>query len=632
MDLGNLARRAADDASVLEAMQSLDTTQLRVLEAFACLREATVDEIERGLPDPAQDVRAAARRLWSMGLVWGTDELRIVRAAGEAFGPHPCGLAAAGHRDLAPGQVHEAARDVPPDQLGRWVWIDPVVDHPHRLLTARGEVHVLSREASLVLRDGMLLQAAEPRPQLSPAPSRPQGLSMWGPVAGVRYVLLALQREPLPWNPSRGVPRRALADRAEGMAVPMEHLAAWLELGAQAGLIGGRDQRALPTDAAAVWLASGPASMWSALLAAWLDSDRPLAECLPDGRGVLTANGVARYASLKAHILQCWPRDSVVGPDELAATVAWSRPKLHAAALRAGDIHGEVQLLGLVESGVATGAMDALPGDPIAAARTIPAVAQGPSLIVQPDRTIIAPLSIDTPTWRLLDDIATVESWGPVTVHRLDPARQRVSGRVPEEIVQRLRESSRTPLPQAVEYGVRDAQQSGATVRPATVVRCAEDSVERVAAIGFEQVGPRTFTTDLPVGEARERLAGVGICAVDEDPPGTAPALDYPGTAPRGDPAAVRRLAHFLAEPATAPEGVPSELAPADPATIGGVCREAIDRQGSIWLQYTEDGSTKVDLVEPLQLRSGTVSGWSHTCGRTVAVPVSRITAHGPTS
>jgi hypothetical protein len=98
MDIGNLARRAADDASVLEAMQSLDTTALRVLEAFACLREATVDQISQGLPDRAQEVRAAARRLWSMALVWGTEELRVVRAAGEAFGPHPCGLAAAGHQ------------------------------------------------------------------------------------------------------------------------------------------------------------------------------------------------------------------------------------------------------------------------------------------------------------------------------------------------------------------------------------------------------------------------------------------------------------------------------------------------------------------------------------------------------
>jgi hypothetical protein len=248
---------------------------------------------------------------------------------------------------------------------------------------------------------------------------------------------------------------------------------------------------------------------------------------------------------------------------------------------------------------------------------------------VQPDRTIIAPLNLDTATWRLLDDIASVESWGPVTVHRLDPARQRASGRAPEDIVLRLQALSRTPLPQAVEYGVRDAQQSSATVRRATVVRCAQESVDRLAGLGFDQVGPRTFTTDLSVSQARERLAGAGVSAVDDDPPGPAPALDYPSTSRRGDPGAVQRLAQCLAQPDTEPRDVPSQLVPADPAAIGGVCRDVIDRQGRIWLQYLEDDTTKIELVEPLELRSGTVSGWSHTSGHTVAVPVSRITAHG---
>ncbi|MCU0298325.1 MAG: hypothetical protein MUF33_07365, partial [Candidatus Nanopelagicales bacterium] len=70
-DLSELARRAADDASVLEALQSLTTVQLRVLEVFACIHEGTIEDVLQGLPDDPTQVRAAVDRLWHMALLWG---------------------------------------------------------------------------------------------------------------------------------------------------------------------------------------------------------------------------------------------------------------------------------------------------------------------------------------------------------------------------------------------------------------------------------------------------------------------------------------------------------------------------------------------------------------------------------
>ena len=96
-DLGQLAKRAADDASVLEALQSLTTTELRVLEVFSSLQNATIEEVLEVLPDDDVLIREAVTRLREMALLWGWPQLHPIRCAREAFGAHPCGLAGAGH-------------------------------------------------------------------------------------------------------------------------------------------------------------------------------------------------------------------------------------------------------------------------------------------------------------------------------------------------------------------------------------------------------------------------------------------------------------------------------------------------------------------------------------------------------
>lgn len=125
-DLGQLARRAADDASVLEAMQSLTTPEVRVLAVFASVHEAGVAQVEAALPQDA-DVAGSVASLWTRALLWGGPDLyRIARAAQQAFGPFPCGLAAESHVVPDEQAIREAADETPPDQLRVWVWDSPV--------------------------------------------------------------------------------------------------------------------------------------------------------------------------------------------------------------------------------------------------------------------------------------------------------------------------------------------------------------------------------------------------------------------------------------------------------------------------------------------------------------------------
>lgn len=631
-DVSQLARRAADDASVLEAMQSLTTTQLRVLEAFACLHETTSDDVVRGLPDDPDAVTGAVAQLWSMALLWGGPHShRIVRAAQQAFGPHPCGLAAAGHSAIVdPPSVRATAAGVDAGELERLVWHDPVLGSPHPLAVPRGEQFTVPRETALVLRDGKLLAPVAGPPAHPAAPAAP-GHSLWTPVAGVRYVLTHLSRDPLPWNPARGVSRRTLTDRANTMAVPVDDLLVWLELAAAAGLVGGAADSVRLTAAADPWLRSEPAQMWTVLIGAWLDSDRPLASCQPEALGCLTTTGVPRTAHHRHHVLTVWPGGVTLDAEGLARTVAWERPRMQEAAEQAGQFFGEALHLGLVEAGVATAALELLPGD-VAQAAGYLAAAQTTGLIVQPDHTVIAPVAIDTATWELLQELAHLESWGPVTMHRIEPARLRaaVSGHSPDEIIARLSAASRTPLPQAVEYLVRDAARgSAARVYQATMVEAMPEDAVALRELGLAEVAPQVFTSDLPVDVVNRRLAAAGIVTTGLAEHVVAQPLDYPRAAPAPDEQAVSRLVgHLLGDEAEVDEQAP-QLQDADPDTMADVCRRAISTDQRLWLRYSEGDQTRTDLIEPIDLRSGLLTGWSLSAGRTVSVPLSRIAAHG---
>jgi hypothetical protein len=368
--------------------------------------------------------------------------------------------------------------------------------------------------------------------------------------------------------------------------------------------------------------------MWSTLIEAWLDSDRMLPRCRPDELGAGTAPGRPRTALHRRHILQCWPEGRVTA-DLLRAHLAWCRPRMVEAAEQSADVLTEVEMLGLVVGGLPTEALATLPGDVAAAAAALPAPVNG-GLIVQPDLTVIAPLNLDAQTWTLLHEVSRVESWGPVVMHRIDPPliRAAVGSRAPDDLLSRLATASRTPLPQSLEYLVRDAARS----RPvrlwhATLLRAGEQDAETLRDLGLDELAPGTFTSPQAVDVVRERLerAGLGIEAVTPAEPGTP--LEFPRVAGH-DPRAVDRLVTRLVGSDRVDEPPPA-LHPADPATLAATFQQAVADGRSLWLEFREGDATLTHLVEPLDVRSGKVSGWSLTAGRSVTVPLSRIAATG---
>lgn len=629
-DLSQLARRAGDDASVLEAMQLLDRTELRVLEVFAAVHEATVAQVVALIDEGDEEVASAVDRLWMLALLWGGPTYRIVRAAQQAFGPYPCGLAPAGHVQPDGQTVAEDAETFDPDDLRDLVWHNPVRESPHALLTSRGDVNVLPREAALVLRRGRFL----PEPPAPPeVPESPQatGQFLWAPLSGVRYLLTELTARPLACHETRGVSRRTVADRAESMRVPVQDLMVWLELAAVAGLIGVDDGSVRPTAEAPRWLRATPHQMWSTLITAWLDSDRLLTWARPEELGCLTTTVRPRTSTHRRQVISVWPARSRLDTEALVDVVRSRRPRMHEAAEQATDFHAEVHALGLAEAGVATSALELLPTDVESASRQVSPAQARATLIIQPDHTVIAGADIDTPTWELLYATTSVESWGPVTTHRFDPGRIRlaVTGRDPEHLLEQLREASRTPLPQSVEYLFTDAARGSAVrLSRATLVEVNPADIDSVRDLGFSQLTDRVFSTDLDESVVRTMLNEAGITATQAKRLPAATPLDYAGPPPPPDSHAVSRLVARLVGSAESQHDPPADLLDADPGTMADVCRSAIQSTSALWLSYSEDGRNRVELIEPVDLRSGTLTGWSISGNRAVQVALSRIAGY----
>lgn len=624
-DLSELARRAADDASVLEAMQSLSTPELRVLEVYACLHEAPASVVADALAEPEAAVAPVVDQLWDRGLLWGGAPLfRIVRAAQQAFGPHPCGLGPLAPSDPDPDEVRASALDVEAEDLHRLVWESPVTASPTALSVPRGEEFVVPRQSALILREGRFLPpAASPPPVEHVDP--PPAIGLWAPLAGVRHLLTELHRTPMAWHSTRGVSRRVLTDWAAGMSLPHDELVAWLELAVAAGLAGPAGDELRPTPAASTWLRQDPTQMWLTLVGAWLDSDRLLLRCRPDELGAGTTAGQPRTASHRRHILRHWP----VGRADVRAHLAWSLPRMVAAREQIDDIAAELAVLGLLVGDLPSAALDSLPDDPGQAVTAVPP-AQEAGLIVQPDLTVIAPLNVDTTTWRLLSDLSRLESWGPVTTHRLDPGliRSAVGTCEPDELLARLAAASRTPLPQSLEYLVRDAaRHQPVRLWQATLARAVGDEAEALRDLGLQEVGPATFSSPEPMDVVRRRLEDAGVAIeADEQTPRAVP-LEYPHASAH-DPQAVDRLvSHLVAEDRV--QADPPPLRPVDPATVAARCQQAIAAGERLWLECREAGSTLTQLVEPFELRSGRVSGWSLRDGRTVTITLARVSAIG---
>lgn len=533
---------------------------------------------------------------------------------------------------------------------------------------------VLPREVALALREGRTHRepATRPAPPPAPVPRDPDAdgaLAAEEAVRRVAALIGLLDAAPAALLRSGGVGQRET--RRVGAELGVADPGSLLELAATAGLIADDGEEApavVPTRAADEWLRADLPERWAHLATAWLAGERAdwLVGTRGDGGALLGPLDPAlhrpRVAALRRRVLALLaetPLDAV----GLAEVLAWTTPRVPVPEAAVAAIRAQATDLGLLVGPAVTtpGRAVLAAADPPVDPGTGPAGTPAPDaaaalaaalpapvsdLLLQGDLTGVVPGRPDPGLAAALDRLAVVESRGAATTVRFTEASIRAAlddGLTGDQALALLTARSRTPVPQALEYLVRDVarRHGGTRVGAATAYLRAEDPAllagleddRALRHLGLVRLAPTVLASRAAPAAVLAALRERGLAPVLEGPEGTVAARRArrrrAGPERADDAAATARRAVALAERLlrAAPEPEPGTP---DPVGALGLLREAAEAGREVWLELAGPGGTTVRRVRPLTVDAGRVRALDPERESELTVAVHRVVAVTP--
>ncbi len=425
----------------------------------------------------------------------------------------------------------------------------------------------LPREVAVALLGGVRAPFA-PHPPQPPdgrsAPGDVDGSAQAAAIAAAAQIdrlLAACAAQPLSLRKAGGVAVRETKRAAKAAGVEERIARLWLDLCAQADLLGVLSERpqrvrgrrgnqpeppsaAMPTTAYDDWLRLSPAERLAPIVAAWAATneiftywpdpdDTPVALVQPADQ---TAVGL-RHGVLEA--LDAAPGAAVPYVLERAR---WHRPHhvgdgLQVAERVRATLH-EAELLGVVAHGALTrvgrAVLDLLrdgrpwqaAGEPLRRALTELLPQARSTAIFQADLTAMAGGAPSPGLAELLDATADRESEGHAVVWRFTPATVRRaldSGHTTDDLLARLTEIAESPIPQPLEYLIKDVGRTHGrmrVVRSGCCVRSDDEPLldELVRARGLRKLGLRRIAPTVLISSVSERETLDGLRAAGYTP------------------------------------------------------------------------------------------------------------------
>jgi Helicase conserved C-terminal domain len=540
-DPGQLGPSVAELAKIAVTMEQLARIAGRLgLEVPAGTRKAElVALVSGGLADPAVVAAALvaagepARRLLDQALA-GQGPITVMGVGDGRFARHP---------DAEPAS-----------------WL---LDHGLLLPTTYSQF-VVPREARIGLRGGVVFPDWPPPPRVEPLDPVPDAAVRAG-AAAMRLVLAAegligrLDRDPLPLTQSGTVAVRDLKRLARELELHDDELAVLADLLVEAGLLtvgGSWEHRSLGLRAEAdAWLAGPRTARWAELAAAWRGSELAFEDHLAQRHGLAAggaeparalggnrrSSALVRRRGLLAALTDL-PRGAAAELAELADLLAWRqpltwpRPDGHRGA--AALVMEAAKLLGLaVESGgrVAPGPAAAAWVDGADTAELAERMRQelvdgSDRLLIAGDLTVVAPDGLAPAVAARLGQLADREQGGTWRVHEPTLRRAFDEGATSDELLDFLRDHTATPLPQALEYLIKDTARRHGRLRvggaatylrgdPALVAAAVRSSGGR--QLGLRELAPGVAVTSQPQHDLLAALRKSGELPLAEEPDGT---------------------------------------------------------------------------------------------------------------
>ena len=558
-DIASLAVRACSAPSLARAIDSLNQWQFQVLEAAASLNEPFLEKSVIALTE--KEAKGALEHLVMVGLVYPSDDgMRLPTQLRDVIGTEPAGLGPASMAKLKLSELDDAPADAK-KVLERLVWGPPRgsvgdIKNPGPgvnwllekkfLVPLDQRTVILPREVAIALRGGKIhKERFIKQPALSGAKRIEQQINL-AAIANVSTVLRWVEEllnfwadEPADALRAGGLGVRDLKIISTHLGVDESCTAFVAELAYLASLISiDADDRILPSNKFDIWLMQTPADRWQMLASQWLITSR-----VSGLVGRVEAKNVAALgpeldrvnaARVRALTLELLRENQGVAPEwnSFKEVLSWRAPVRRNSSLQdelAEWTLREAEWLGITGQGALSkyGAQF-LAGDDLSAINEdLPKTVD--HILIQSDNTAIAPGPLEHEISQALAMMAEIESRGGATVYRFTESTIRRAldhGKTGDEIKTFLVKTSKTPMPQPLEYLIADVAKKHGKLRvgnTSSFIRCEDTALisqimndKKLEILSLRRIAPEVVICDMDATDAMRVLRECGYLPAGE--------------------------------------------------------------------------------------------------------------------
>jgi hypothetical protein len=687
-DIASLAVRASSIPSLVRAIDSLNKWQLQVLEAAAVLSEPfTEKELLQHTDKSAKFVLAA---LADRALIYlGHDGYRIPNNVRDVLGNEIAGLGTPALKKLKLKDLADAPA-ASKKVLDAMVWGPPRgavadVKKPNpglKWLMDQGFVSpvnqqtvVLHREVAIALRGNKVhreLQMVQPEVIGRKVEAKNVQLASISNITTflrwIEEVLNFWGQEPATALRAGGIGVRDLRSLTEHLGVETECASFIIEVAYISGLVTiDPDDRVLPTHQFDIWLSQAASVKWENLVSAWLITSRMSGlAAAPMGPELDRSSA----ATIRRKVLSIIEGAEGISPalSSLVAATQWSLPYRRTGGIPAeqiGWIAREAEWLGITGQGALSqyGKLLLAGEDLDIVDADLPKTVD--HILIQSDNTAIAPGPLEHELSQELDLIADIESRGAATVFRFSESSLRRGldhGRTGEEILAFLKKTSKTPVPQPLEYLIGDISKKHGKLRvgnASSFIRCEDTALitqiikdKKVEALGLRRIAPEVLICTHDAHDAMNILRAAGYLPAGEDSQGlllSGPRIQRAQTKAR-PPRIVGEFEqperHLLetairtirtGEKSSAKQStlrdISTEALGSLPRTTANETLELLTRYltetpaKSLSIGYADNnGLVSHRIIDPLKISSGSLMAKDHATGEVLTFRIPRIT------
>ena len=696
-DIASLAVRACSAPSLARAIDSLNQWQFQVLEAAASVNEPFLEKNVIALTD--KEAKTALEHLVTIGLVYPSEDgMRLPTQLRDVIGTEPAGLGPASMAKLKLSDLDDAPADAK-KVLDRLVWGPPrgsvgEIKNPGPgvtwllekkfLVPLDQRTVILPREVAIALRGGKIhKERFIKQPVLSGAKRNESQVNL-AAIANVSTVLRWVEEllnfwadEPADALRAGGLGVRDLKIISTHLGVDESCTAFVAELAYLASLISfDADDRILPSNKFDIWLMQTPADRWQMLASQWLITSR-----VSGLVGRVDAKNVAALgpeldrvnaARVRALTLQLLQENQGIAPDwnKFKEVLSWRAPVRRNSSLQeelAEWTLREAEWLGITgQSALSKFGAQFLNGNDLSSINEdLPKTVD--HILIQSDNTAIAPGPLEHEISQALAMMAEIESRGGATVYRFTESTIRRAldhGKTGDEIKTFLIKTSKTPMPQPLEYLITDVAKKHGKLRvgnTSSFIRCEDTALisqimndKKLEILALRRIAPEVVICDMDATDAMRVLRECGYLPAGESANGmilTGPKSNRASTKPRppriiGEveipdteslKTAIRtlRTGEKSTYRQTRLRQVASEALGQLPRTTANETMDILNQfivdEKTLSIGYADNnGGVTHRIIDPIRISAGALIARDHATGEVQSFRIPRITGVAP--